>query len=393
MPNTSAPRLRSKNKDDVETMTHSDQPAERRRELQVALEEILLSLRDKSPGVLCRSPLVDHEYPQSSDIDLIAVGNISRLCPERRFVERGQLATSIPVDVLWVPKTLITQPAEHANEGMMAHMVAESMVVWDKDERMTHAYEMICRLRFQPKIWKRRIESLLTFGDRILAEAKKNLDFPPAVLFFLQMCYASYAAALGDALQKRLTNIFTKPMRKIRAMASEVGSWLEESFVQDLRLEVDPEPLFPAMKRIFDHIEARLPSPPKKGSIGEETIREYAYTLSRRELNYRLAVAKEMAEKEDSQNAVFYLRYWGYALSRCPAIHQAASEGKDLPFLRPGEPALRSLEPMCHELIEDFSFLLSGLDKNQVGDAIQATDDFRERIRARLVLILASLHS
>lgn len=343
-------------------------------------------------AVRCRKPLLDADCPEVADVDLVAIWDRREELPERTTVD-GPLG-KVFVDVLWIPASALLDPGEAAGYMMLPHLLSESEPVATRSEAVGLMVENVRLKMHERRAWEKRIGEQVNFGDAALSEAGRNLDFPPAAVFFLQTAHAYYMTALADCLRTSVMSLLTRPIAKVRRMSAETGCALEEMLKADLLLEADPTASLEALRRVHGAVSARDSSRVLQG-VGERTRGHYLYSISPLELEYREEVAGALVRRGDHANANFYLRFWAYSLSRCPVILDDARQGRRTSFYVPFRPFKESLAASCPEIVEDMRTIFGGdVNKEEARESIKGTDAFRalvtDQIRARGLRLTSS---
>lgn len=339
-------------------------------------------LRPSSLCVLSRRPLMDEDCPEVPEIDLLSIWDRTEEYPQRMavFASLGR----VYVDVLWVPISAMIDPLEAAGYRMLPHLFVESEMVWSKPSFLGPLIDEIRANTYEKAIWEKRLGSQLAFGDSALQEARRNLDFPPGALFFLQTAHAYYMIALGDAIKQSVTGLMTKPMTKLRRMDAATDSDLEEVLLANLHLDSELSACIIALRRIHDAVSARC-DPRLVRGMSERTRGHYEYSLSSLELEYRLAVVEALSRKGDVANANFYLRFWAYSLARCPVVCEEARQGRNPSFYVPFSALEESLSEACPEIIEPVSLILGDVSRGEVEESLRGTALFRELVAEKIM--------
>jgi hypothetical protein len=338
-------------------------------------------LKPSSLCVLSRKPLMDEDYPEVPEIDLLSVWSRTEEYPQRMTVLTS--LGRIYVDVLWVPISAMIDPLEVAGYRMLPHLFVESEMVWSKPGFVGPLIDEIRANTYEKAMWGKRLSSQLAFGDSALQEAKRNLSFPPGALFFLQTAHAYYMIALGDAIKESVTSLMTKPMTKLRRMDAATDSDLEELLLANLHLGLEPSASITALKRVHSAVSARC-NPRLVPGMSERTWGHYEYSLSGLELEYRLAVAESLSRRGDVANANFYLRFWAYSLARCPVVCEEAKQGRNPSFYVPFSAFKESLSEACPEIIEPISLILGDVSRGEVEESLRGTALFRELVADKI---------
>jgi hypothetical protein len=341
-------------------------------------------LQPRSLGVLCRKPLSDEDTPEVSDVDLLSIWEGPEEYPERTTVE-GSMGP-IFVDILWIPVSKMLDPTDAASYKILPHLLLESETVWTRSEAVGPLIQNIRLSMYEKSVWERRIGHQISFGNAALREAQKNLDFPPAALFFLQTAHSYYAMALADCLKQSTMALLTRPVTKLRRMAIQTDRYeLESSLIGNLHLENEPSPSLDALDRVFSAVTAKCSTRQPQGVRGRARG-HYGYSLSRLELEYRKMVAEALIRRRDRANANFYLRFWAYSLSRCPIVLEDARQGRNPSFYVPFGVFKEDLQAACPEIIDDVELILGGgITKGEAQESIAGTLAFR-RLVTELIL-------
>jgi hypothetical protein len=347
-----------------------------------AVKKAVDVLKPSSLCLLSRKPLMDEDCPEVPEIDVLSVWNRTEEYPQRMtvFTSLGR----VYVDVLWVPISAMIDPLEAAGYRTLPHLFIESEMVWSKPGFIGPHIDEIRANTYEKAIWEKRLSSQLAFGDSALQEARRNLGFPPAAMFFLQTAHAYYMIALGDAIKESVTSLMTKPMTKLRRMDAATDSDLEEILLANLHLDLEPSASIVALKRVYDAVSARC-NPNLVRGMSERTWGHYEYSLSSLELEYRLAVAEALSRKGDFANANFYLRFWVYSLARCPVVCEEAKQGKNPNFYVPFRAFKESLSEACPEIIEPVSLILGDVSRGEVEESLRGTALFRELVAEKIL--------
>lgn len=332
-------------------------------------------LEPRPLAVRCRRPLVDGDCPEVADVDLVAVWERGEERPQRTTVE-GPLGR-VFVDVLWIPASALLDPVEAAGYMMLPHLLSESEPVSARSEAIAAMVENVKLYMHEKGPWERRIGGQISFGDAALSEARRNLDFPSAAVFFLQTAHAYYLTALADCLKMSVMSLLTRPMTKVRLMSARTGLELERMAKANLRLEADPSGSLDALRRVHAAVSARG-SPRQVQALSERTRGHYVYSISQLELEYREAVGRALVRRGDHANANFFLRFWAYSLSRCPVVLDEARQGGETSFYVPFRPFRESLEAACPEILEEMrSIFGEEVGEDEAAESIQGTEAFR----------------
>lgn len=348
-------------------------------------EEILTRLRPGAEALLIRHPSVDDRSPSAPDIDVLGIRRERGLLPERFFLNNGSV--KVPVDVIWLCRDLVGNPSRFARAGLLPHRLLCSSIVYDRNGWMVERWHAIESEMYRPEVWHERIDGFLQLAADTVREIGITWDFPPLALFWLHIALTACLSAACDGSKRFCPNIYTQPMAYLRDVAREIGADLETPFVGTLRLDREPRRLVALLRSLHATIAHRFPEPVWPDSVRQDTRYEYRYFLSREELDLRVAAAEQMIERGEGPAAVFYLRFWAYALARIPMVHQRTLEGIDVSFLRPERAVLPDLEKNCPEIVDELGDLLSGPEPIRVADiqrGLQELTAFRGVVSAHL---------
>jgi hypothetical protein len=335
-------------------------------------------LEPDSLGILSRKPLMDGELPEVSDIDLLAIWDK----PEEHVERRTVMGTKgrVFVDITWIPVGAMLDSRTAAGYRMLPHLLMESEEVWMQSDAVRSMVNRIRSNVYDRSIWERRLGSQISFGDAAFREVSRNLDFPPASLFYLQMAHAYYLTALADSTRQSVMSILTRPMARLRKIDSLFGCDLENRFIANLLLNADPSDSLVSLKKLHDAVSSRC----RKQTIlnvAERTRGHYLYSVSPVELEYRESVARALIRRGDLPAAHFYLRFWAYSLVRCPIILEEAREGKRPSFYVPFRPLRESMERSFPEGMDNFTRIIgNGITRADVEESVRGTAAFRKII-------------
>jgi hypothetical protein len=348
-------------------------------------EEIKERLSPEAEALLIRHPSVDHPSPSVPDVDVLGIRRDKGLLPERLFLGKGP--AKVPIDVIWLSRDLVDNPFQFARAGLLPHRLLSSEILYDRDGWMAERWHAIESEMYRPEVWHERIDGFLQLAADTVREIGITWDFPPLALFWLHIALTACVTAACDGSGRYCPNIYTQPMAYLRDAAREVGVDLETPFVATLRLDREPRRLVVLLRSLHATIAHRFPEPVWPPAIRQDTRYEYRYFLSKQELDLRVAAAEQMIGRGEGPAAVFYLRFWAYALARIPMVHQRTLEGIDVSFLRPEKAVLPDLEKNCQEIVDELGDLLAGPEPIHVTDiqrGLQELTAFREVISAYL---------
>ncbi len=329
------------------------------RQAEASLEHVIQALAPKADAISVREPLIDYEFPKTSDLDLVALGQVNELLPQRFFLKPSSYLVPM-VDIIWLPARSLDDLESFACNGLVPHRLLGSRIVYDKTGYVMQRYEKLRRIMYRPEIQMKRISGFLDMGFLTVREIGVTWDFPAVALFWLHMAHTACLAAMCDAAKKLCPNVYTRPLEYIRYLEEESNNSLESPFIEALHLNDDPYSLIVPLQRIHQVVSAQSSEPDWPSNMRESTRHEYRYFISREELEWRIRVAEEMADQNATVSAVFFLRFWAYVLARIPMVYQRAKEGTDVSFVRPARAVLPELEAHCPEIIPDLTRILGG---------------------------------
>jgi hypothetical protein len=332
-------------------------------------------LEPRSLGVLVRKPLLDEDCPEVSDVDLISIWEKQEEMPERIAVQTKQGRKFI--DILWIPATKVFDAEEAASYKILPHLLLEYENLWMRSDAVKDAIENVKQHTYDPEVWAARIHHQINFGDAALEEAKRNLAFPPAALFFLQTAHSYFAMALADSLKRSTMSLLTRPYSKIKQMAAETNTDLDRLMRTNLHVGDDPTNSLIALRRVFEKVVTKCAGRQLRGTY-MRARGHFEYSLSPLELEYRELVARTHIQHGDFANANHYIRFWAYSLSRCPIVLEEARQGRKPSFYVPFEPLKESVNATCPEILEDLKTILGGeITTQEAENAISGTVSFR----------------
>jgi hypothetical protein len=341
-------------------------------------------LEPRSLGILVRKPLLDEDCPEVSDIDLISIWEKEEEMPERITVQTKQGQKF--VDVLWIPAAKIFDAEQAASYKILPHLFLEYEVLWMQSDVVTNAIENVKQHTYDPETWAARIHHQINFGDAALEEAKKNLSFPPAALFFLQTAHSYFTMALADSRKSSTMSLLTRPYAKIKQLAAETSTDLDWLMRKNLHASDDPTNSLIALRRIFEKVSVSCAGRHLRGTY-LRACGHFEYSLSPLELEYRELVARTHIQHGDFANANHYIRFWAYSLSRCPVVLEEARQGRKPSFYVPFQPLKESVIATCPEILEDLTTILGAKATTQEAeDAISGTVSFKKIVTTLIEL-------
>jgi hypothetical protein len=350
--------------------------------LREAAVDASRSLVPSPLAVRCRKPLVDGDGPGVADVDLVAIWERGEELPERTTVEGS--SGRVFVDVLWVPASALLDPLDAAGFMTLPHLLWESEPVSTRSEAIGRMVENVRLKMWERGAWEKRIGGQISFGDAALREATRNLDFPPAAVFFLQAAHSYYLTALADCLQQSVMSLLTRPMAKVRRMSAATGIRLEEMVKANLHLEADPSPSLKALERVHAAVSA-TGGPRQVKGLSERARGHYLYSISPLELEYREAVGRALVGAGDYANANFFLRFWAYSLSRCPVVLEEARQGRETSFYVPFRPFKESVQAACPQILDDMETIFGKeLTETEAMKCVEGTEGFRELVTEQI---------
>jgi len=332
-------------------------------------------LEPRSLGVLFRKPLLDEDCPEVSDVDLISIWENQEEMPKRIAVQTLQGRKF--VDILWIPAAKVFDAEEAASYKILPHLLLEYENLWMRSDAVRNVIENVKQHTYDPEVWTARIHHQINFGDAALEEAKRNISFPPAALFFLQTAHSYFAMALADSLKRSTMSLLTRPYTKIMQMAAETNTDLDRLMRTNLNVGDDPTNSLIALSRVFEKVSAKCAGRQLQGTY-MRTRGHFEYSLSPLELEYRDLVARAHIQRGDFANANHYIRFWAYSLSRCPVVLEEARQGRKPSFYVPLDSLKESVNATCPEILEDLKAILGGeITVQEAENAISGTVSFR----------------
>lgn len=339
------------------------------------------NLGDRAEAVFARTPLLDPELPETSDLDLLTVGEVDDFLPERLSMETASPATR-KIDLIWLPRERLDDVQGLARLGLVGHRLLSSDVVYDRTGYATQQRSALHAKFYDPEIQAQRIGGFLEMGFLTVQEIGVTWDFPALALFWIHMASAACVATILDGARAFCPNVYTRPFDYVHRAEAETQLRLEDFLIEALHLNVNTQPLAEGLRRIYEIVSKSFPEPVWPDSMRQLTRYEYRYFGSRIEMEWRISVAEEMSRRGSYPAAVFYLRFWAYAVARLPMVHQRALEGVDVSFVRPSRAARPDLERLCPEILDDLTLILCGDDRLTTGnvtDSLNMLFDIRRQ--------------
>jgi hypothetical protein len=356
------------------------------RTAEAALQQAIEYLADKADVVLVREPLLDPTYPTTSDLDLLVFAAVDDILPER-FQATIDSRPGPLVDLLWLPKTTLANPETLAGNGLIAHRLLGSRLVYDRTGQAAAQQEAVRLAMTQPDVRQKRLSGFFDMGFYTVREIGVTWDFPAMALFWVQIAYTAALAALLDAADSWCPNIYTRPFDYLCQAEQATGLDLRNSFTTTLQLDVDPTTLIAPLRRIHQAVLQQCPEPTWPANMRANTRYEYRYFLASAELAWRIQVAIEMIECGAGPAAVCYLRFMAYMVARLAMIYQRAAEGINTPFVRPAKAVYPDLARHCPVILDDLNTILTGqvpLTPASIEESLRRLDTFREQTLAFL---------
>lgn len=327
-------------------------PADRR-----AVERAIAQDGARAAAIQLRTPISDRYSPRVYDVDLMMFAALPAFLPERRHSSDPHCRS---LDIVWYPQALLEQPEKLAQLGLAAHRYMASEAVHDP-----HRLSAACRTSMQacfhrPDIRAARWNVFLDVGWKTVREIGITWDFPEMARFWLHMATSSCIALGIDGLGGFCPNVFTRPLLYLEEIEAQTGLVLCAEVVEMLGLDQAPEDAFAPLRRIHRAVSERFAAPCWPDAMRKLTRAEHAYTIADEELEFRIAVARDMLAHGRRESALHYLRFWAYSLARIPMIHARAAEGVDAAFLQPEKAVLPDLRQHCPEILDDLRLVLAG---------------------------------
>jgi hypothetical protein len=321
---------------------------------QPALQWVQDQLAGRCSAAFLRRPDAGPHGAASQDLDLVAFGAVDGFRPQRLWAPDGT-----PVDLAWYPAALLNQPETLAQSGLAAHRLQCSNLAWDLAGNAARQRQAFDACLHRPVIQAARVAVFMDMGYLTVREIGVSWDFPALAMFWLQMAHAACVAAMADACRIAAPNVYTRPFGHVQALQDITGFELEMPWRLALRLDdCDPLALIDPLRRLHAAVAARCSHPAWPPQMRQATRAEYDYTLPAAELDWRIAVAQDMARAGQMAAAVHYLRFWAYGLARVAMVWQRASEGHDIAFLRPERAVLPDLARHCPQILPPLTTIL-----------------------------------
>lgn len=324
-----------------------------------------------------RRPDADAHAPQHQDLDLVIFGRVDIFRPERHVAPDGT-----PVDLAWYPAPLLDDPARIARSGLAAHRIAAADLAWRAadvtGDAANDCTRQVRHLMRRPDVRADRLAVFLDMGRLTVRETGVTGDLPCLARFWLQMGHGGIIAALADLHDRVCPNVYTRPFGVLKSL----GKHRAAPIANALGLHDDAAAVARVLRAMHSLVAQQFSTPPWPAAMREATRAEYAYTLDAAELEWRLAVAEDMQACGQGAAAIWYLRYWAYALARLPMVWHAAARGDDIAFLRPERPVRAALAQQCPALLPLLERALGGPLELP---ALQAPMDSLRRLRQEVL--------
>lgn len=345
-----------------------------------AVERALAQDGATAVAIQLRRPLSDTMSPRVYDVDLMMFAPIPAFLPERRHAADPQCRS---LDIVWYPQALLEQPEALARLGLAAHRYMASDTVHDP-----LGLSAACRTAMQacfhrPDVRAARQNVFLDVGWKTVREIGISWDCPALARFWLHMAAASCVALGVDGLGGFCPNVFTRPLLHLAAIEAQTGLALRDELVEALGLDEAPEDAIAPLRRMHRVVAQRFAEPRWPAAMRRLTRAEYAYTIAADELEFRIAVARDMLAQGQRASALHYLRFWAYSLARIPMVHARAAEGVDAAFLQPEKAIWPDLCQHCPEILDDLRQVLAGsagVDVAQVQRGIDSVVRLRDTL-------------
>jgi len=349
-----------------------------------AVESAIAHDGAKAVAIQLRTPITDRVSPRAYDVDLMMFAALPAFLPERRHAADPQGRS---LDITWYPQSLLEQPEKLAQLGLAAHRFMASEAVHDPQ-----GLSAACRAAMQACFHRADIRAarwnvFLDVGWKTVREIGITWDFPELARFWLHMASSSCIALGIDGLGGFCPNVFTRPLPYLEEIEAQTGLALRAEVIETLGLDQAPEDTFAPLRRIHRVVSQRFAEPRWPDAMRKLTRAEYAYTIAADELEFRIAVARDMLAHGQPESALHYLRFWAYSLARIPMIHARAAEGVDAAFLQPETAVLPDLRQHCPEIVDDLRRVLAGgaeVDAAQVRRGIDSVVRLRDTLAGEL---------
>jgi hypothetical protein len=329
-----------------------------------------------------RTPAIDEDCPDTSDVDVAVFADVEDLYPERLALSGQSAHGGRTIDVTWLPEAWLGDPDVLAAHGLIAHRLATSMFV-SGDPSAAAAQAAVVDRFYRSDIQARRVSGFFEMARLTVLEVGITWDFPALALFWLHMAHAACLAAALEGLRRRCPNVYTRPAGYLTELEAATGEGIASEWREALRLDADPAQAIRSLRCVHAIVSGRFREPGWPDSMRMTTRCEYRYWISADELHWRISVAEEMCRRGQPAAAIHYLRFVGYAVARAPMVHARAAEGRDVSYLRPEQSVRRDLARLCPDILDDLNVVLGGgaaPDVRAVERGLTALHVFRDRV-------------
>lgn len=362
-------------------MKRALEPALSRSELSPAdVYAHLVARFGQSRAIFVREPLVDPCCPESSDVDVVVLDDAKELLPERHFAEPG-----LCIDLVRLPASWFQDPKAVAVMGLVPHRLLGSRLVYDPDGFGERARVEVATTFATLEARRRRVVGFLKLGADAVRETGVTRDLPGLARFWVHMAFSSLVCSLAEGFGRYCPNAYTRPFDWIPELERESGIELVGWALDSLALGGSAAELEQPLVELHRLVTRRFPEPEWPARMRQCTRYEYRYFSSARELEYRLAVARELSRVGAAHASVFYLRFWAWMLTCIPLVHARAREGIDVSFLRPQRAVGPDLAIQCPAAVPLLRELM-GVDAEQTEPqrSVAAIVELRRRVLACL---------
>jgi hypothetical protein len=306
-----------------------------------------------------RTPLVDPDLPDVSDLDFVVFSDVPELYPERlEWIDHDSDRARM-IDLTWLPAAWLGDPDFLSAHGLMAHrLVASALAFGTSADALAQA--AVGERFYRPDIQQRRLAGFFEMGSLTVREIGVTWDFPALALFWLHMAHTACLAAALDGLRRLCPNVYTRPFGYLEELDAIAGVSFTSEWTRVLCLDADPPDAIAAVRRVRATVARRFPEPVWPSSMRATTRFEYRYWLGREESEWRIRLAEEMLGHGQDAAALHYVRFLAYALARAPMVHARAAEGRDVSYLRPEKAVRSDLAQLCPEILDDLEIVLAG---------------------------------
>jgi hypothetical protein len=331
-------------------------------------------LATRACAVLVRSPAIDAGLPETSDLDFLAFTEASDLYPERLGWNGDRESAGRPIDVTWLPSAWLDDPRALAARGLIAHRLLTSDLALPQRRDAAR-----CRSVTSAFHERRSSSAARPASSRWMATVRRSdhLGFPgaPWCTWLTQLAWRP-ASRLG----RPCPNVYTRPLDYFRRSKSGSGEACAPGSSEPVSR---PGPsLAKLLCNEARHAVAAAPEPSYPLACATARASSIAIGCAW-ELRWRVSAAEEMCRRGQAAAAVYYLRFYAYALARAPMVHARAREGRDVSYLRPERAVLPDLQRLCPEVIDDLNVVFAGTSSatvEPVERALAAVHELREGV-------------